>query len=351
MPVNLFPGAIKRWHYSLICRRGAPPLASHTAAQTHEPEEKTLANSYAVLEQESLLHIEGPDAQQFLQGQVTCDAREVNFENARPGIYCTPQGRTVCDFLLCQLGDQHLGMRMRSDLRLSSSAVFGKYIIFSKAELDAENDDWQIFGCWGDTVGNTLKEIFGDVPAGEHAAVSGNGFCVVQTDSDGARYECYIRRSQQPALIANLQATLQVATESAWQLMDIDAGIARIQSETSGEFVPQMLNFDLTGHISFSKGCYTGQEVVARLHYRGTPKRRLYRVALPTARLAQAGEPIYGSGDQSVGNLVNCAQVGEEDSRALVVATASKLEEGLHLEEPAGPLLALMDLPYPVTSD
>ena len=109
-----------------------------------------------------------------------------------------------------------------------------------------------------------------------------------------------------------------------------------------------MLNFDLTGLISFSKGCYTGQEVIARLHYRGTPKRRLYRVGLPADSTVQPGDPLFGAGSQSVGNLVNRAEVGGQAPRALVVATVAKLAEGLHLQSNSGPALKLMELPYPL---
>jgi folate-binding protein YgfZ len=310
-----------------------------------------VGNHVALLEQESLLHLAGPDSQQFLQGQVTCDTREVDAANARPGAYCTPQGRVVCDFLLCQLAEQHLALRLRRDLRQLSAEVFGKYIIFSKAELDATNDDWDIFGCWGETVGDALAGIFGGVPGGPHGARQGDGYCLVQADDSGQRFECYIQRSRRQDLGEQLQEQLAIAPEAVWQLMDIDAGIARLQAATSGEFVAQMLNYDLTGHVSFSKGCYTGQEVVARLHYRGTPKRRLYRVALPPGEPAQPGDELFGSDSQSVGDLVNRAAADGHPTRALAVATVARLDEGLHLQSPDGPALELLDLPYSLTSD
>jgi folate-binding protein YgfZ len=310
-----------------------------------------LDNQYALLEQEALLHLSGPDSLQFLQGQVTCDTRQVNVGNARPGAYCTPQGRVVCDFLLCQPGEQHFALRMRRDLIPTSAEVFGKYIIFSKAELDAGNDDWEIFGCWGHTVAEPLRDLFGELPNIRYGAVRGDGFCVVQTDDQGQRYECYLQRSRQPDRAGQLRSSLEAASEAAWQLIDIDNGIARLQAATSGEFVPQMLNYDLTGHVSFSKGCYTGQEVVARLHYRGTPKRRLYRVELPRNTRARPGEPLFGNGEQSVGNLVNRSERGEQAPRGLAVATVAALDDGLHLQSADGPALEILDLPYDLASD
>ena len=306
-----------------------------------------MSNFYTPLEQEALLHISGPDTQTFLQGQVTCDVRQVAADNSLPGAYCTPQGRVVCDFLLCQLQEQHLALRLRRDLRTTAADVFGKYIIFSKAELDSENDDWQLFGCWGAGVASALQGIFGSMPGGASAGASGDGFRGVQTDSRGERFECYVHKSRLPSIIEGLESTLQRAVEPDWQALDINAGIARLQAATSGEFVPQMLNFDLTGHISFNKGCYTGQEVVARLHYRGTPKRRLYRARLPGDVPAQPGDAVYGSSsDQSVGNLVNVVQSANDSASALLVATVATVDEGLHLQSPGGPALELGELPY-----
>jgi folate-binding protein YgfZ len=329
---------IKRRHYSVNCNRraGAPKI-----------EAENLSHFYTPLEQEALLHISGPDAQTFLQGQVTCDVHQVTADHSLPGAYCTPQGRVVCDFLLCQLQEQHLVLRLRRDLRATAAGVFGKYIIFSKAELDSENDDWQLFGCWGSGVAPALQGIFGSIPGAGYASAGGDGFLVVQTDSLGERFECYVHKSRLPSILEGLESTLQLAGEADWQVLDIDAGIARLQAATSSEFVPQMLNFDLTGHISFNKGCYTGQEVVARLHYRGTPKRRLYRAGLPTGAPAQPGDALYGSnGEQSVGNLVNVVHSANDTAAALLVATVATVDEGLHLQAPGGPALELGELPY-----
>jgi len=89
--------------------------------------------NYALLEQEALLHIVGPDTLKFLQGQTTCDTREVDSEHATPGAFCTPQGRVICDFLICELAPEHFSLRMRREIRDNSATAFGKYIIFSKS--------------------------------------------------------------------------------------------------------------------------------------------------------------------------------------------------------------------------
>ncbi|MCZ6830773.1 MAG: tRNA-modifying protein YgfZ [Gammaproteobacteria bacterium] len=134
-------------------------------------------------------------------------------------------------------------------------------------------------------------------------------------------------------------------------------------------FIPQMINYKMTGLIRFNKGCYTGQEVVARIHYRGKLKRPMVLASInlePDAdlsaagmsegrtserRIAAAGTPLYKPGsEQSIGNVVNCARDGDS-YRLLVVVTSAAVDEGVHLADPAGPQLSFHDLPYPLPSD
>ena len=117
------------------------------------------------------------------------------------------------------------------------------------------------------------------------------------------------------------------------------------------ELVPQTVNFDLTGHISFTKGCYTGQEVVARLHYRGKSKRRGFAVAAGDATGLVAGAELFSSTSaSSVGHVVNTALTAE-GARAFVSATLEAAEAGLHVAAPDGPSLELLDLPYALEAD
>ena len=306
---------------------------------------------YSLLQQEALLHIAGPDSLTFLQGQTTCDTRKLDPDHALPGVYCTPQGRVVCDFLLSQLSMDHYALRLRRDIRASSSTTFGKYIIFSKAELDAQRDDWQVVACWGPDAAQALREIFGAAPTGHFGACNGDDFVLIQVDEDGQRFECYLDSKTNPQRLSQVDEIMQASDEHAWQALEIASGMGRIEASTVQEFVPQMLNYDLTGHISFSKGCYTGQEVVARLHYRGKSKRRMYLAELPGAEPVSAGTPLFSSGTaQSVGNVVNSA-ISDGQLVGLVVATAKGVENGLHLGAQDGPVLSIGELPYSLESD
>lgn len=308
---------------------------------------------FSTLDNEALLHLEGPDTLTFLQGQLTCDTRKLSCEQALPGLYCTPQGRVICDFMLLQLASDHFALRLRSDLRAGSAAALAKYIVFSKSRLRADDDDWRLIGCWGPGAATVLREIFGRVPAGQYAACQDEGRVLVQTDTRGEMFECLLRDEQASHLLRELQVTASADSRAAWEARVIRAGNARIEAATSGEFIPQMLNYDLTGHISFSKGCYTGQEVIARMHYRGKPKRRLYLASLaqgttPGGEVPASGAALYGGGEQRVGNIVNAAREDGGQWQLLVTATQVGATQGLRLGSSGGPLLALGELPYPV---
>jgi folate-binding protein YgfZ len=303
---------------------------------------------YAPLPQEAVLHITGPDTLKFLQGQVTCDTRKVDAAHARPGAYCTPQGRVVCDFLLFKAGDEHYGLRMRREIRAAASTVFGKYIIFSKARLDPARDDLMTVAVWGEDARSALADVFGQAPSEHFGVTQADDAIVVQTDEHGQQFECFLNSTGAEARLAQMAGRMHSATEAQWQAQQIADGIARIESPTLGEFVPQILNYDLTGHISFNKGCYTGQEVVARLHYRGKPKRRTYCASLSPVAECAAGAPVFDAVEgQDVGNVVNYC-VTADGAFALVAATAGGAEHGLRLGAADGTPLTLGVLPYAV---
>ncbi|NQX89128.1 MAG: folate-binding protein YgfZ [Halioglobus sp.] len=306
---------------------------------------------FSRLDRESILHISGPDTLTFLQGQTTCDTRTVDAEHAVLGAYCTPQGRVVCDFLLVALGAEHYGLRMRRDIREPSSTTFGKYIVFSKATLEAQREDWQLTAVWGPDASAALRKVFGDAPGKIRDARVGDGFILVQMDNAGHEYECYFHESQADRCHRAMHEIMQHGAESEWHAVQLAKGIARVEAATSREHIPQTLNYDLTGHISFNKGCYTGQEVVARLHYRGKPKRRTHLAALPQGTLCAPGRKIVDANTGKIaGSIVNVSSFADRTC-VLVETTADGLTNSLHLDGAGSAPLAPEMLPYSLHSD
>ncbi|MEP1470276.1 MAG: hypothetical protein ABJK20_10610 [Halieaceae bacterium] len=303
--------------------------------------------AFSLLSNEGLLHIKGPDSLTFLQGQTTCDTRDAGPEQAVPGVYCTPKGRTVADFLLVSLGDDQFALRMRKDIVDAAAQVLGKYIIFSKAELSPDDDGWRITACWGDDAANIISTVFGELPQGQYKAINGDEFQLVQIDEQGKQFECYLKADSE--LENQLASACNAGEQGDWEALQIAAGIARIESATVEEFIPQTLNYDLTGFISFTKGCYTGQEVVARLHYRGKSKRRGYAGTIDASEPPAAGAPLFASGsDKAVGNVVNACRDSQGVVWIMASATADGAISGLRLEDGGGPQMTLTELPYSI---
>ncbi|WP_165787143.1 YgfZ/GcvT domain-containing protein [Pseudohalioglobus lutimaris] len=286
---------------------------------------------YALLKDEGLLHISGPDTLKFLQGQTTCDTRKVDAGHALPGAFCTPKGRMICDFLLAQVSADHYVLRMRNDTVALAATAFGKYIMFSKATLDGDRQDWKTVACWGENVRSALAGLKLSVPSARYAATSGEGYILIQMDDQGEQFEAYLDMQAFPQHFEALAQTMDAGEEEDWRTLQIESGIGRVEAPTSGEFLPQMLNYDVTGHVSFNKGCYTGQEIVARLHYRGKSKRRLYLARFGASVPLPAGTDLFSPGtDQANGTVVNSA-AADGGHVCLVSATEAGVAAGLHL--------------------
>ena len=297
-------------------------------------------NYYTDLPERGMLEISGPAAREFLQGQTSCDFAQLTATTPISGAYCTPQGRVICDFRALWLQAEHYLLQTDAGICDEAAAVFGKYIVFSRAQLHNASDAWRQYGCWGNDIAHLLGApehqlswrdddilwLWGD---------SGIEACVPAADA--ARFE------------SQLSTLLTRSTESAWCTREINAGIGHITPRTSGLFLPQMLNYQAVDRISFSKGCYTGQEVVARLHYRGKTKRPMHLARLlPACIEARAGDALFlADSEQSVGNIVNIAS-DDSESRLLASVTGTALSAGVHLGSPQGPILEFLELPYSI---
>jgi len=247
----------------------------------------------------------------------------------------------VCDFRIVDCGADGYLLSMQRGICDQAAAIFGKYIVFSAAEIGNASDDWCTLAVWGEDAANVLSG-----GAGLNTAWQDNGRRWVQTDGDGQRYECHVPTALAQDTIDELAAHCERASEEHWQLLEIQAGLGHLEAATVEMFIPQMLNFQLTGHISFNKGCYTGQEVVARLHYRGKLKRPMYLASIESDAPVTAGEPLFKAGsEQSIGNVVNSVMDGSS-RYLLAVVTTTALNDGVRLASPEGPLLSFHPLPY-----
>ncbi|WP_116365166.1 YgfZ/GcvT domain-containing protein [Parahaliea mediterranea] len=304
---------------------------------------------FCPLENESLLQVSGPDAATFLQGQTTCDVRQVNDHSARPGAWCSAQGRILADFLLSQCAPETFLLRLRADIADTTAERLKKYVVFSKASVVVATD-WQVLACWGDGAGAALRAVLGETPTARFGSCASEGVVVIQVDEAGQQFEVLLSPARSDLLDA-LGAQLQAAPASQWQALQVAAGIGRIEAPTVEAFLPQMLNYDLTGFVSFQKGCYTGQEVIARLHYRGKAKRRLFLARLDGVDAPAAGTALYPPGaSQAAGAVVNAVAVDGQHCLLLACAALNAAlnsdQAPLHLGSAEGPALQLQAPDY-----
>lgn len=260
----------------------------------------------------SVLAVSGSDAAQFLQGQSTCDIKQINDTIGSFGAFCTPKGRTVCTFFIVKHQQAFL-LIVASDLLTKIQKRLQLYVLRSDVQLLDNRADYRLIGL---SCADPLAA--GITPPERLYAVSQNqpGLCI-SLSAAKHRFLCVVPTASADQLQAELVNSAGFASGDAadWQYSDIMAGIPWLNAATSELFTPHMINLDQLSGISFNKGCYTGQEIVARTHYLGKAKRKMYLAECSTASLPQPGEAIVDSSTgspQSIGTVITaCHQSGK----------------------------------------
>ncbi len=307
-------------------------------------------NFIAPLSHYGFLAIAGPDTAKFLQGQTTCDVSNIDDSLSCAGAYTTPKGRMISSFQLARTDAETYLLRMRGNIVESTKAVFGKYIVFSKAEQQNASEDYIAIGLGGEKAQQAISKAFSGCPQGRHQAQNHQGNLALQMDEAGQLYECWIKASDLESLWPLLSEDLELQDASHWELELIRLGLGEVTAATVDSFIPQMLNYQITGAVSFTKGCYTGQEVVARMEYKGKLKRPMYRVKIASPHI-KPGADLFGAGEQSIGNIVNSVTLDSKHSEALAVITTKALDEGTVVVGTERATIEVLSLPYAITND
>ncbi|WP_192560020.1 YgfZ/GcvT domain-containing protein [Pseudomonas allokribbensis] len=302
---------------------------------------------FCTLSHEGVLAVRGADAGKFLQGQLTCNINYLSDTQASLGARCTQKGRMQSSFRIVLEGDGVL-LAMAGELLEPQLADLKKYAVFSKSKLTDESASWVRFGLdHGDAA---LSSLSLELPAETDSVARHEGLIAIRVSPN--RAELWVPTDQADSIKGKLSAQLSEAELNQWLLGQIRAGIGQVMPSTRELFIPQMLNLQAVGGVSFKKGCYTGQEIVARMQYLGKLKRRLYRVQLDASELPEPGTPLFApSHGSSIGEVVLAARA-EKNIELLAVLQAEAAEAGdLHLGTAEGPTLHLLDLPYELDRD
>ncbi|SEJ45283.1 hypothetical protein SAMN04244572_04055 [Azotobacter beijerinckii] len=297
---------------------------------------------FCPLVHEGVLAVRGPDADKFLQGQLTCNLNYLKGGSSSLGARCTPKGRMVSSFRLLPDRDGFL-LAMAGELIEPQQTELKKFAAFSKSQLFDESGIWSRFGLIGGDA--ALIGLGLDLPP-EAGQVVRNGE-LIALRLEGGRSELWAPAEQAEALQSQLAGQLPEAPLERWLLAQIRAGIGQVFGATRELFIPQMINLQAVGGVSFKKGCYSGQEIVARMQYLGKLKRRLHRLALDgdevPAPATELFSPVHRT---SVGEVVLAAPA-ESGIELLAVLQEDAAEDGrVNLGTLEGPALRLLDLPY-----
>ena len=287
----------------------------------------------AAITDQGLIGINGDDAASFLHGQLTNDVEHLNQEQVRLAGYCTPKGRLLASFLMWRNATT-IYLQLPRAIQPAIQKRLQMFVLRAKAKLhDASCDEANqvVLGLGGKQAGAALSAWFPTLPATPFGKVDhALGTVLRVADAFGSpRYQWLTSAATARDAWPQLTAQLAKGGNDCWQLSDIHAGIPQITAATQEQFVPQMVNFELLGGVNFKKGCYPGQEIVARSQYLGKLKRRTTLVSIADAAVVAGGELFAVSDpEQPCGMVVNAAPNGVGGIDALVEMKLGAIDEG-----------------------
>ncbi len=233
------------------------------------------SNQYFDLSHFALLEISGRNAYEFLQNQITGDLKELNSSRWLFSAWCEPNGRVICTFIVFAERES-LMLILPSMLKDKIINRLSKYVLHSQVTIKDVSDDYALFGLTGPDMNRLLQTINNDISGNISRLYQTENLSILRLWGDTPRSILISRMDKVPAILDRILMAFTEGDRSGWSLSDIQAGIPWIIETTSGAFLPQMLNIDQMQGLSYQKGCYPGQEVIARLRYRGELKRRMY---------------------------------------------------------------------------
>jgi hypothetical protein len=292
-----------------------------------------------------LIALSGEEAQTFLHSLVTNDLRDLTQENAVFAALCSAKGRMLANFLVLKRGADLL-LLLPAELREAIQKRLSMFILRAKVKARDASADWVRLGLAGAGAGALLTQALGVTPpAGPMTVAQTDSALVLCLGPD--RFDLLVEPGAAPALWDRLAGQARPVGVPAWNWLLTVAGIPVILAATQDQFVPQMANMEVLHGVSFQKGCYPGQEIVARTQYLGKLKRRMFLAHV--AAEAKPGDEVYSPvlPDQTAGVVANAAPAPEGGTDLLVVLRIDSQEDGrVHLAGPGGPNLSFKPLPY-----
>jgi folate-binding protein YgfZ len=296
-----------------------------------------------------LLAWSGDEAAHFLHNQLTNDVENLGANTARLAGYCSPKGRLLATTLYWQ-SDNHIMLQLPRQLLAPIQKRLQMFVLRAKAKCHDASNEFVILGLAGHGASTALQKWFPLLPTAAYDKQDSEAGTLIRLpDTNGApRFQWISSPATAIQAWPLLTQSLRASGPQAWRLADIRAGIPTITPPTQEQFVPQMVNFELIGGVNFKKGCYPGQEIVARSQYLGKLKRRMLLASVSSDHVIP-GMEVFAANDpeQPCGMIVN-AEVGDANTAECLVEIKLAATEGttVHLGSAQGSPLAFKPLPY-----
>jgi folate-binding protein YgfZ len=299
-------------------------------------------NGVAPLTHLGIIKIEGDDAAKFIHGQLTQDFSLLDMHTARLSAFCSAKGRIQASFIGFKRSTTEILLICSKDLLPTTLKRLSMFVMRAKAKLTDASGEFELFGLLGDATKPIADKLDSAWARADFDLVT----VVNLYPADGVRRQLWV------APVGTAAPQGEVLSPQTWLWTEVRSAVATISTPVFEAFVPQMLNFESIGGVNFKKGCYPGQEVVARSQFRGTLKRRAFVVH--TEAVMAVGDEIFATDDESqpVATVVQAAAAPNGGFDAIISAQLSAVERGaLHHGSNTGPVLHLLPLPYPLLED
>lgn len=339
---------------TFLCQAGAN-ISGNCTVDFGNPirERKVVLNGSIIadLSQYGLIAAYGADARQFLQNQLTNDFSHISEQHCQLSGYCNPKGRLFALFHVFQRGDTFY-LQLPRELIEPVIKRLRMFVLNSKVTLEDASDSLVRIGYSSTKANQELASIFSTLPAADYDCVSQDGVTLMKLASPLIpRYEIVGEVASISKLWHRLDVNAAPVGLGAWRLLEIQSGQPQIFQGTYEEFVPQMVNLDVIEGVSFKKGCYPGQEIVARVRYLGKIKRRMFLAHLAEDALLAAGASLYRRDNNEshvTGNVVMAAAGPDGGQFVLCVLENTHKNEVIYPDQTGKTSLQLMELPYSV---
>jgi folate-binding protein YgfZ len=277
------------------------------------------------------------------------DINEVTEDRAQLSSLNNPKGRMLASMLIWRSGNDYL-LQLPRALCEPMRKKLSMYVLRAKVKFSDASDEIVMLGLSGENAQEILHRQFGELPQQPYGYTD-FGQAGVLRYSD-TRFQISTAAQYAPALWQAFSQHAQAAGSVCWDWLNIHAGIPVILPLTQEQFVPQMVNFELLGGVNFKKGCYPGQEIVARMQYLGKLKRRMYLAHLDSDAAPQPGDELYSADmeGQASGMIANVSPAPGGGYDALAVLQISSVEsQTVHWKSLQGAVLQFLTMPYPLT--